>query len=205
EIVSITPDHIPVTLNDVHFTELDIKYQIRNKKNHYHKIIGDLPDRVKITGAKEKITQVFQARVTLDLERFGEGPISLKRTVEILDYDFREITDVRTSPETVTINVEQIRVPVMKKLVSPSVNGKPAPGYSVYSVEVDPFELDIQGRPEVLDKVDHVTTEPIDITGIDSSISRKVKAKTGADYDIAGQDEVQVTVIVNKDDEEGEK
>jgi len=64
----------------------------------------------------------------------------------------------------------------VKKAVSVKVQfkGLPPPSYEVVSVRVNPPNVHLLGPKEVLERIDHVTTEPIDLEGLKGSFSLEV-------------------------------
>jgi len=59
--------------------------------------------------------------------------------------------------------------------ISPEFKGKPAPGYELTDININPKEIYVEGPASTIKKLKSISTMPIDITGIDAAISRIVQ------------------------------
>jgi YbbR domain-containing protein len=85
------------------------------------------------------------------------------------------VAGVTLDPDSVDIEitVEQKRFSRLV-VVSPSLQGSPAPGYNVTAVELEPASVTLLGPLELLNVTSFVVTDDIDITGATSDITRIV-------------------------------
>lgn len=66
--------------------------------------------------------------------------------------------------------------------VRPEVEGEPAPGFEVSSVEVTPARVKVSGaRSEVL-RLTEVTTDAVDVSGLDAPVVREVRLLLGGNH-----------------------
>ena len=117
---------------------------------------------IDISGSKPGV-----AKFEVDLSRFEE---KLPRGSRI----------VSRSPAQIELNLEgrvtrQVRV-------RPDLEGKPAEGYRIAAIDVDPPRVRISGaRSEVL-RLSEVVTETIDVSGANAPVEREVHVSPGAGH-----------------------
>jgi YbbR domain-containing protein len=117
---------------------------------------------IDISGAKPGV-----AKFEVDLSRFEE---KLPRGSRI----------VSRSPAQIQLNLEsRVTRPVR---VRPDVEGRPADGFRVASVDVEPPRVRISGaRSEVL-RLSDVATEMVDVSGASAPVEREVHVSPGAGH-----------------------
>jgi len=117
---------------------------------------------IDISGAKPGV-----AKFEVDLSRFEE---KLPRGSRI----------VSRSPAQIQLNLEsRVTRPVR---VRPDVEGRPADGFRIASVDVDPPRVKISGaRSEVL-RLSEVATEMVDVSGASVPVEREVHVSPGAGH-----------------------
>jgi YbbR domain-containing protein len=90
----------------------------------------------------------------------------------------RNVRIVSRSPASLEIKLEGRSRKSVK--VRPDLEGEPAPGFVLTTVEVDPPRVWLQGaRSDVL-RLSEVVTETIDVSGLDKPTEREVKLSLGA-------------------------
>src|SRR5262249_49347789 len=83
--------------------------------------------------------------------------------------------NLRLTPPAVTVTVPISQQTQYKEVaVRAVVVGNPAPGYVLQPVEVSPTTATLQGSPSDLEGVDYVPTQPIDVSGISTTVVRTV-------------------------------
>ena len=76
------------------------------------------------------------------------------------------------SPGTVTPKLEE--TVVRKVPLQVIILGVPAPGYSISHIAVQPPFIELTGARSVIEEINVVKTEPVNVTGVDTSLSRRV-------------------------------
>ncbi len=156
-------------------TSLDIPLELKNTpsdmevfKQSVKKISVSISARERIL---KEITQ-NDIRVVVDISnvKLGENSIPITKSSIKLP---RGIEILRIDPSTVKLLVdkkEQKTIPVR-----PVITGKPAKGFIVSDIEVNPSLIRIEGAQKELDRIRLIKTEPIDIEGISESITVQAK------------------------------
>jgi len=85
----------------------------------------------------------------------------------------RAIDVINISPSSVKVIAEETATKTVR--VRPVVVGEPEKGYFVKSVEVAPQTLVIEGIRSEVGKINIIRTEPLDITGLNESVTQDVK------------------------------
>jgi YbbR domain-containing protein len=156
-------------------------------------VIHDLPDRLVVTDLSADVVniRVLGSQVALrDIDTTNleyalavgdaqPGPAIYEVDLTPIEARLpRNVRIVSRSPASLEVKFEGRSRKSVK--VRPDVEGEPAPGFVLTSVEVDPPRLWLQGaRGDVL-RLSEVVTETIDVTGLDKPTEREVKLSLGA-------------------------
>ncbi len=110
---------------------------------------------------------------------------------------------VKISPSKVTIRLERTVEATLD--VHATLRGKPAPGYRITRIEIDPDQVAVQGPESRVKASDAATTAPVDVSGLAES--------TVFDADIilprpelrfvAAQTDARVTVVIEPEKKTG--
>lgn len=163
-------------------------------------IKGEMPKsltlRLRANAAQMRFLSDRAWSLPLDLSRAREGynsfPVladllNLPRGVEIIDINPGVI-------EFEVLELSQKEVPV-----KPLVEGRPAPGFLVENLVLEPAAVTIQGAQEALAQVDRLETAPLAVDGLtqDAVLSIGLSQPEGA-VTIVGVKEIQVKVSVSE-------
>jgi len=164
ELKPLVSQVVPVTLESVGAPPMGYEPSTPNVE----------PGQVVVSGPEDLVSRVAAAVATVDLS----GVVSdVRQTYSLVPRDDSGfiVAGVTLDPDSVDIEitVEQKRFSRLV-VVSPSLQGSPAPGYNVTAVELDPASVTLLGPLELLNVTSFVVTDDIDITGATSDISRIV-------------------------------
>jgi len=199
EIIKRTPETIPVVLRQVYKTTMKIDYQLAKRTGYYYEILNKLPENVEISGDVDDVKNVFMSRVSVDMMRLSPGEHNLREKVTILGSDYNEIKNVKAEPDFINLYVKINNYPVEDKVVKPVIEGSAAEGFTIYSIDVNPSIVSIEGHPEVLNTMDFVNTEKINIDGLNKSMTKKVRLLRSDDYRYISFNEVEVIIVLKKE------
>jgi YbbR domain-containing protein len=129
-------------------------------------VVNNVPHgiEIRINGPRSLVQSLSTENLskTLDLANTREGSVSFSISSEGIPLP-RGVKITRINPTQVTVILEKL---LAKKInVQPRVTGKPAPGYEVESLRVNPEQVDIAGPEEVVQKLEVLFIKPIDIQG----------------------------------------
>lgn len=155
------------------------------------------PEQVVVSGPEDLVGRVAAAVASVDLS----GAVTdVRQTYSLVPRDDSGfmVAGVTLDPSSVDIEitVEQKRFSRLV-VVSPSLEGSPAAGYNVTSVELDPPSVTLLGPLELLNVTSFVVTDDIDITGATSDITRIVNlVGLASGVSISGSGAVTVRISI---------
>jgi YbbR domain-containing protein len=134
------------------------------------------PTRLIVSGASSLVGRAYEAVVDVSVDRVtvSINGVFTPRIVDERGNDLREL-NLRLTPPAVTVTVPITQQTQYKEVaVRAVVVGNPAAGYVLQPVEVSPTTATLQGSPGDLEAVDYVPTQPVDVTGISTTVVRTV-------------------------------
>ena len=155
------------------------------------------PEQVVVSGPEDLVGRVAAAVASVDLS----GVVTdVRQTYSLVPRDDSGfiVAGVTLDPSSVDIEitVEQKRFSRLV-VVSPSLEGSPAAGYNVTSVELDPPSVTLLGPLELLNVTSFVVTDDVDITGATSDITRIVNlVGLASGVSISGSGAVTVRISI---------
>ena len=128
---------------------------------------------VSVRGPRSMIQDLRNRNITrpVDLSSAQPGTIVIRNDEESIPFP-RGITVQRLQPTNITLQLDQL---VQKKFIIQTVTeGKPAKGYELHQIVLDPDHLLISGPKAVLDKDHDVSTYVIDLDGLNHTTTIQV-------------------------------
>ncbi|HYY88712.1 MAG TPA: CdaR family protein [Chloroflexota bacterium] len=134
------------------------------------------PDRVTVAGAASLVGRAAEAIVDAGIDRVtvSVNGAYTPRVVDVRGNDLRDL-NLRLNPPSVTVQIPITQQTQYKEVgIHPVTQGQLAPGYALQPLEVNPPVATLVGDPAALDSVNFVDTQPIDISGISTTVVRTV-------------------------------
>jgi len=154
------------------------------------------PSEVTLTGPESEIKRVAKVRVLLDLAGIKQG-IQKDIEVEVLTDSNRRLPNVVAEPNQVTVLPGVVAAPTtISVLVSPKWKGQPAFGFAVSSYQIRPNQVQLTGTNSVLAGISVLETEPIDLSGLKSTMTKTVRIKLPNGVHVVGSPEVTINIAV---------
>jgi YbbR domain-containing protein len=138
-------------------------------------VVGDAPSTVdvRVSGASSAVGTLSAGDVVtvLDTGSARAGRRLFHLGPELVRVPFGvEVTHV--GPATIALEFER---QVSKTIpVTPAVDGKPAPGYFIERVVVDPPDVEVVGPESALRRLTHADTEPVALNGATATVRETV-------------------------------
>ena len=157
-------EEFPVDVDVVNQDKLPVGYELGEPEVN--------PGTVSIVSSEEVINQIAMVKVFIDATDLTE---SIKnREVPVTVYDGQgNGLNVRIEPENVSVSMSVDR-PSKKVPLNVETKGDLPEGTGMKKIETDK-EIEVFGKREVLDKVDNISTEPVDLSEIEKSGDYDVK------------------------------
>jgi hypothetical protein len=158
------------------------------------------PANIDIWGGASSIDNIARVVVDVNYDNFSENVISYTAPVRILDDKGNELTNLKKSPQFV-----EVTLPIGKKktvAVEPMFTGKLPDGYFHTNTIVNPKELTIVGKPEVIDTIKSIKLQPIALDNLIQTSTLKVdfKLPEGVKYIDVIDNKATVIVEIKKQD-----
>ncbi len=159
---------------------------------------GEPIAQVTVRGPQEIVRRVRGARVVADISGLAANYNS-PRTLEAVDSDEQPLAGVTVEPGFVSLLVPIISSVGVKRVpIVPEISGRPAAGYVVDGIEVDPQQVTLTGSSGALNTVQSISTFVIDVGQATSTFTRTVPLEEPPETRIASEEStvVQVRVFV---------
>ena len=138
-------------------------------------LTSDVPDSVslRLSGPQSRLLDADdKLEILLDLAKAQPGLRRYPFTTESIDLP-SEVSVVGFMPAEITLELEQLAI--RRLPVNPPIEGVPAPGFMVASVEVNPAQVALRGPGSRLADRSEVPTEPVSVDGESSNVSTDVQ------------------------------
>ncbi len=134
-----------------------------------------------------------KSRLLVDMSGIGPGETRMDLNGAMVDPELpRRLKVLRMQPVRLKLNVERLarrRLPVR-----PDLAGAPAFGYTVAESTVTPDFIEVTGPASKVDELKEISTEPIDLHGVATTLERRALLEWVADFVTFVPDRVRVAV-----------
>ena len=156
------------------------------------------PRTVKVTGPVSLLDKISRVEARINLGK-ADIPIVTRSSALPVDRDGNVVEGVKVAPAYVLLEVDVgYKAGTQKVEIKPALVGKPAPGWKVSRVKVSPSQtMVINGQNQ--GKLDSVTTEPVDLSGISRDTVREVKILAPGGISLLKEKIVQVNIMLEKE------
>ena len=127
-------------------------------------------DDVTASGPQSLLRRVDRALATVRIDPSGIDCCGQVDLVAV-DIDGRRVESVELNPSTVRVEIDVSTVETSRTVpIRPLLTGAPAAGFEVGTVTADPSVVTLRGAPEVLAAIGEVLTEPISLSGSNTTL-----------------------------------
>jgi YbbR domain-containing protein len=172
---SVVPSRLSVVIEQTIVKQFPIEYEQSGQSDDSKQINSVTPEvsEVTVRGPSSIVDRV--ARVVLPIDITEEtGTYEADFSPVAQDADGQAIPEVEISPETVRASVE-VTARGKSVAVITQLQGEPAQGYEVVDRTINPSTVLVDGPQGSLDDLVAVSTEPIDVSGATSTVSKRVR------------------------------
>jgi YbbR domain-containing protein len=138
---------------------------------------------IRVQGSRAALRNVRDSKLEyrVDITDARPGPAVYEVDTSTVEEDLpRGARIVSRSPSSIEVSLEQKGRKSLR--IRPDVEGEPAAGFVVSSIQVQPTHVWVTGaRTDVL-RLSEVVTEPIPIAGIEAPLERSVRLSLGSDH-----------------------
>lgn len=175
QVISIDPERTKVNLEPIIDKVMDIDFMVT----------GEAPDGlaldevdpeifdITLTGPKSNVESI--SRVMGYVSLIGRrGDFSIGVPLVAVDDEGKTVQEVTLSPDKVMVDV-YLKLGVAAKFVpiKANIDGTPQTGFKFDSAAVQPVTVEIFGAPELVDRIDSVSTEKISIANENKNVKKE--------------------------------
>jgi YbbR domain-containing protein len=127
-------------------------------------------DDVTVSGPQSLLRRVDRALATVRIDPSGIDCCGQVDLVPV-DIDGQRVESVELNPSTVRVEIDVSTVETSRTVpIRPLLTGAPAAGFEVGTVTADPSVVTLRGAPDVLAAIAEVLTEPISLSGSNTTL-----------------------------------
>jgi YbbR domain-containing protein len=121
------------------------------------------PPKVKVSGRLDRVDRVERVVVNALGGDSGAG-IQGDFPVSPRDNNDKPVEGVTLNPSTVHVTIPLVVEPYTKIVsISPDIKDTPQAGFTLYDIQVTPIQVRVTGRPNLINRISTLQTEPISI------------------------------------------
>jgi YbbR domain-containing protein len=189
-------------MNGISSSRFDIPLSLKSNPDLVPVTSIPVKVRVTVSGDSSSLNTVNEADFTasIDLSKFNKAGI-YRAPVEIRSVETRrdiDILNVSVSPTEVEVSLDKRDGKYFT--VNPDMRGSVAPGFELVHYVLSPRQVYLEGPAGVIAGLKNVITEPIDITGRDSSFTRNVRILDSVPSVNAHEHTVQFNAVIKSID-----
>lgn len=193
-VAGVSPEEVKVTLDRVVERYITVAVNVRGTPAAGFLALAPQyqPASVLVRGPGRVVNSLDHATAQVDIQGASANveqnvPVSVGPVnVTLIPPEVKIMVPVVSSVSAVTIPVR------------PQVSGSPASGYVVKGSTAEPAGVQVIGSPEALKGISSVSTEAVDIQGLDKSLAREVSVLMPAGVTSIQPGKVKVTVEIAK-------
>ncbi len=177
-VTKVSPEALTLVVEPLQEKEVPVRLRIQGTPAMGFKIDGMevTPETVRVRGPASLVDEVTEAVVNVSIQN---QQTSLQSNYQVVAVDAEEhpVQEIEVVPKTVTVHIAISQLGYIRDMpvtVGP-LEGQPAPGYRIANLEFEPPVVKVFGRPEVVQSVAFLQTEPINLEGITQSLTTQVR------------------------------
>jgi YbbR domain-containing protein len=178
QLVSTTPSQVNVVIDRVEEIQVGVTIETEGKIQDGYVTVTPLatPSEIIIKGPKSLLDTIEDVFVTARIEGYNQ---TYKETlpVKVRDNKGNYIQEwLRQDPGHVEVYIPIVKdEPSEKILVKPAIIGKPAEGFQIKQVKVEPEFAQVTGTYQILSTLDYLSTETIILEELTTDLIQEVE------------------------------
>jgi YbbR domain-containing protein len=171
----VDPSRLSIVVEQTIVKQFPLEYEQVGPSDESKRINSVTPQvsEVTVRGPRSLVDRVTRVVLPIDISEETET-YEAAFTPLAQDSTGQAIPEVEISPQTVNATVE-VTARGKSVAVITQLQGEPAPGYEVVDRTINPSTVLVDGPQGSLDDLVAVSTEPIDVSGATSTVSKRVR------------------------------
>lgn len=177
QVVEKTPAKVKVILDELQEQQIPVRAQINGKPMPGYKAESPLfePTQVMVKGPEKLVEKIKFAEIAIDIQ--GQNKTA-SQSIPVLLYgnEGQRIEGfVKIDPVNIDITIPIFREKEVKLVqIQPKLVGKPAEGFQIASVIVEPKDIFLQGNADALARINNIATGEINVAGANIDMAQEV-------------------------------
>lgn len=195
-VTQVSPEEVRITVDRLVEKQIAVAASLRGTPAEGYTALAPSfqPNTVNVRGPAKVVNEIGQATVVVDVQSANKN---VEQTLPVT---------VGPANSNVSLDPSSVRVvvPIVNSLSSktvpvlPQLTGSPASGVTVKRSSANPASVQIFGQAEVLNAISNISTEPVDISGIDKNLVKDAGLLSPQGVTGVQPGQVNVQVEVNK-------
>ncbi|MGI6224940.1 MAG: YbbR-like domain-containing protein [Peptococcales bacterium] len=202
EIVDISPKEVLVNVDKIAERQIPVQVALLGQTAHgYSSFKATIkPSQVVIRGPQNILDTLEEARADVNLNS-AQSNLVLNLPIKVQDKwgNWYGADTLNIIPNTVEVFIPVVQDTPSKTVpVKPVLEGKPAPGYQIARILVEPETVKILGQFNKLDTIDRVQTLPIMLSDVKENVVREVNLSIPSGVTLLYGTKVKVIIQVEE-------
>lgn len=174
ELIDASPKEIMVVLDGIVEEQLPITVDITGRPARGFAITSPVtkPQAVVVKGPRSTVNAIKQVYTDIDITGKNADVISTL-PIRVRDAQNKEQKNIVFRPDVVEVVVPI--VPAKDVAITPNLIGNPPEGFTITNVKVTPPSITVTAANEILNELEHISTNTINIDGKTTSLTRDVE------------------------------
>lgn len=202
-VESVNPQYIQFRLDSIITKEFKISLRTTGKPaDGFTQEAGEIkPSSVLIKGPRTWVNSISSVVASVDLSK-ASSDIKTNVPVRVFNDKGEEVRGIVKEPGTVDISVPILATKTVK--VNPRLKGTPQEGHTITGVEIEPVNVMVKGRTDILNDIEFLETESIDVENISMSKQVPIGVSLPEGVELLDREtvllaKIQVEKIIEKD------
>ena len=200
KVLRVIPDSLTLNFESLDSRSVPVNVTLDGaSENRWYSKSRVNPQQLTISGAASVVQRISSANVAVDVADRSEN-YTTAVPYTLYDTEGNEISqamlDCSASSITVGLEIYPTRELPVSNSVEDVLTGQPAEGYVVESISIQPETVTVAAEQDLLDSLAAMLVEPIDVSGMSQSFSRRVALSKLADIKYSSAEQVYVSVQI---------
>lgn len=203
KVTDIYPETVTLTFETLDSRVIPVNVTVSGDKSAdmWYNVVRTNPSSISVSGAGSIVRRIAQARVATDVTGAEESYVRAEPYV-LLDSAGNEVSQTMLTRSSSSITVVTDVYPTKELPISTQIDevitGRPAEGYAVSAVSIQPESITVAAAQELLDGISELLIEPVSVEGLSQSFTARAKISLLSDFENASAEQVYVNITISE-------
>lgn len=203
KVTDIYPETVTLTFEPLDSRVIPVNVSVGGEKSEdmWYNVVRTNPSSISVSGAASIVRRITQARVSTDVTGAEESYVRAEPYI-LMDSAGSEVSQTMLTRSSSSITVVTDVYPTKELPISTQIDevitGRPAEGYAVSSVSIQPESITVAAQQELLDGISELLIEPVSVDGLSQSFTARAKISLLSDFENASAEQVYVNITISE-------